>query len=106
MRSPLYPHVKLFSADSESVILCVLMTRLSIDAARARSGFYPVTAFCSLAVPLIDMAVGIAHRLASGHTESWAARNCSRCMRINAGMSAEAAAAPPLLGRNLQRTNC
>jgi UDP-GlcNAc:undecaprenyl-phosphate GlcNAc-1-phosphate transferase len=91
MRFPWQPHAKVFLGDSGSMILGALLTWFSIELARGRGGIYPITAVWFLALPLIDMGVVIARRLARGHSPFRAGRDHLHHMLIAAGMSPGAA---------------
>ncbi|NIO41374.1 MAG: undecaprenyl/decaprenyl-phosphate alpha-N-acetylglucosaminyl 1-phosphate transferase, partial [Burkholderiales bacterium] len=74
MRFPWQVHAKVFLGDSGSMILGALLTWFSIEIAHGPGGIYPMAAVWFLALPLIDMAVVIARRLARGHSPFRAGR--------------------------------
>ena len=87
MRFPWQPHAKVFLGDSGSMILGGLLTWFSVELTRSPGGIYPMTAVWFLAIPLIDMGVIIARRLARGHSPFRAGRDHLHHMLIGAGMS-------------------
>jgi UDP-GlcNAc:undecaprenyl-phosphate GlcNAc-1-phosphate transferase len=90
-RLPWQPRARIFMGDSGSMMLGLLLTWFSVEAARPGTGFPPIAAVWYLAIPLIDMGVVIVRRLSRGQSPFTAGRDHLHHVLIAAGLPPQTA---------------